>query len=519
LLYRSLLLVSVPPNTTNPYKSIKWHPTDPDVLALATKNEVHLVNVQRLYNMHGGDSISQSVLMSDAEIFPASSSGMSILGGMVPGGLKQEQQIAAFSFDPSQNALVTISQEGTLNMWSIGSQQPPSYQAQQSYNSYVQQNQTLLWTGEIPGDGAPSSLFFMDQGQGLIVGRKRNTIIQLVSPRSTIVQATVRFVHGNGVFGNGASIPDTPEFFAHLAYDPRIRCIWAASSHRSSLMSLRIAAPELSSKSGVDAPLHFEQILDFPILHPTISLGILVSSEGNDVEEMERGSSGMDVASGAVPTGPGGEMSMALVAYVIHSGGVDQVLIGKQDLEVASQAALAKLPPVQNPQSQVTRQESPSTLGGIVGATSMPNHPSGPRELTKKPQPTSAPAYTEPLPSFGTSAPSNVLPPPRNFGPMDTNTPQRPRTPTSDVDADLAENTTDVRPGEGGKRQGRRGKKGQNANHDRSSGQDSGFASDVSASILKEIQRVEDGIQNKISTVVTREFRDQRTCISSLSYD
>lgn len=529
-LSRSLLLVAVPPNPANPYKSIKWHPTDPDVLALSTTSEVHLINVQRLYHIHGGDSISQNVLVGDAEVFPATVDGFAnILATIV----QPDQQIAAFAFDQSHNALATISQEGTLNLWAVGAQPPPSYQ--NSYGGlpvYSQQSQQPMWSGKINGEGPPSSLFFMDQAQGVVVGRKRNTVIQLVGARSTNVQASVKFAYGNGVFGspagasanNAVGVTDDREFFAHLAYDPRIRCIWAASSHRSSLMALRVVPPN-SGKAGVETPLHFEQILDFPILHPTISLGILVSSDGNEVEEMERGSSGMDMTG----TGPGvgGEMPMALVAYVIHSGGVDQVLIGKQDLEAASQAALVKLPPVPNAQQmQPMRTESP--LGTNPPITNPANinasHPSGPREQMKKatPTPTAPPSvlpppvsYNEAPPSFGTSAPSAALSPGRNFGPMDTTSPVRPRSPVSDVDADLVENPVDARAGESSsKKSGRRGRdKKTHYNSDRGGMSDSGTSNlvhDASSNILKEIQKVDEGLQNKISVVVGKEFRDQR---------
>ncbi|KAG8820860.1 hypothetical protein FRC17_010001 [Serendipita sp. 399] len=527
----SLLLVSVPPSPTNPYKSIKWHPSDPDVLALATTSEVHLINVQRLYHAHTGDSISQHILTtSDAEILPA-----------IPGAIgvppnRPDLNIAAFAFDPSHNALATISQEGTINLWSVGSQQPPSYQAQASYSQHLNyQEPQLLWSGKVSGEGAPSSLFFMDQSQGVIVGRKRNTIIQLVTPQSTNVQATVKFVFGNGVFGSAnptSNAHDDREFFAHLAYDPRIRCVWAASSHRASLMALRIAPPDLLAKPGVEAPLHFEQILDFPILHPTISLGILVSSDGNEVEEMERGSSGMDGSGGAVvPTGPGGEMSMALVAYVIHAGGVDQVLIGKQDLETASQAALVKLP-IQSPvlPAQQPRQDSPSLIPPPAppAAVAPPsnsnpspaNHPNGPREPKK---PSAAHTWYDPTPQsvFPPPPPAAMptLSPGRNFGPMDSNSPQRPRSPVSEVEGETPETAeaSSSRPGEvGGGRKNRRGKKwgpGPTAfPPDRGNTSDvaSGIATDASAGILREIQKVEDGIQSKLSTVIGKEFKDQQ---------
>jgi hypothetical protein len=120
-------------------------------------------------------------------------------------------------------------------------------------------------------------------------------------------------------------------------------------------MALRIISPN-TPRQGVETPLHFEWILDFPILHPTISLGILASSDGDKVEEIERDSSGMDITGGTGPTGPSGEMPMALVAYVIHFGGVNQVLIGKQDLESASQTARHAEPSTSTPPTRIHTQ-------------------------------------------------------------------------------------------------------------------------------------------------------------------
>lgn len=242
------------------------------------------------------------------------------------------------------------------------------------------------------------------------MGRKRNTIVQLVADMTTSVQATVRFTLGN---------EDDRDFFAHLAYDPRIRSVWVASSHRSSLMALRIQqhnATEFPGLIGVGnrdgtqvIPLQFDQFLDFPILHPAISLGILVpDGNGSGVQEMERGP-GVDPRTSAWPVGGphtgDGEISMALVAYVIHSGGVDQVLIGSNDLEAAAQAAPVKLPPVQtaqaysamqsaqshqefrgypNPGGVPTSKQNPSTNTGRGGATS-PQRPRSPLSDMEEP--------------------------------------------------------------------------------------------------------------------------------------
>jgi hypothetical protein len=250
----SLLLVSVPPIESHPYKSVKWDPSNPDVLAIATQNEIHLINTKDLFARYGSDSISQNTLLETADVFTLPSSST----------------IAAFAFDPVHNALATLSSDSVLTMWSVADQQN-------------------VWSGKVNGEGQPSSLFFVESG--VIIGRKRNTVMQLLPNSSTNVLATLRFT-------TSEAIQDEKEFFSHIAYDSRLKILWAANSHRSSLMALRI---NHEATSMLPAP-SFEQVLDFPILHPTISLGIL-SPEAYDLEEMERAN---QVSTNGAATGPTG---------------------------------------------------------------------------------------------------------------------------------------------------------------------------------------------------------------------
>jgi hypothetical protein len=201
-------------------------------------------------------------------------------------------------------------------------------------------NQQSFWSGKVNGEGPPSSLFFVESG--VIIGRKRNTVVQLLPNSSTNVLATLRFT-------TSEAIQDEKEFFSHIAYDSRLKILWAANSHRSSLMALKI---NHEATSTLAAP-SFEQVLDFPILHPTISLGIL-SPEAYELEELERAK---EVSTNGTGTGPTGAMmesiptsgQVALIAYVIHTGGVDQILMEKRDLDLAISSAQAKLPPSSSP--------------------------------------------------------------------------------------------------------------------------------------------------------------------------
>jgi hypothetical protein len=297
----SLLLVSVPPIESHPYKSIKWDPSNPDVLAIATQNEIHLITTKDLFARYGSESISQSTLLETADVFTVPSSST----------------IAAFAFDPARNALATLSSDSVLTMWNLA-------------------NQLSFWSGKVNGEGQPSSMFFVESG--VIIGRKRNTVVQLLPNSSTNVLATLRFTMSE-------AIQDEKDFFSHIAYDSRLKILWAANSHRSSLMALKI---NHEATSTLAAP-SFEQVLDFPILHPTISLGIL-SPEAYELEELERAK---EVSTNGTVAGPTGAMmesippsgQVALIAYVIHTGGVDQILMEKRDLDLAMSSVQTKLPP------------------------------------------------------------------------------------------------------------------------------------------------------------------------------
>lgn len=39
-------------------KSVKWHPKQPDTLAVASENRVHLVNVDEVFKIYQGDALS-----------------------------------------------------------------------------------------------------------------------------------------------------------------------------------------------------------------------------------------------------------------------------------------------------------------------------------------------------------------------------------------------------------------------------------------------------------------------------
>jgi len=441
----SLLLVSVPPIESHPYKNVKWDPSNPNVLAIATQNEIHLINTKDLFARYGSESISQSTLLETADVFTVPNSST----------------IAAFAFDPARNALATLSSDSVLTVWNLV-------------------NQQSLWSGKITGEGQPSSLFFVESG--VIIGRKRNTVVQLLPNSSTNAVATLRFT-------TSEAIQDEKDFFSHIAYDSRLKILWAANSHRSSLMALKI---NHEATSTLAAP-GFEQVLDFPILHSTISLGIL-SPEAYEIEELERAKVVSTNGTTAGPTGAVMESiptsgQVALIAYVIHTGGVDQILMDKRDLDLAVSSAQAKLPPSSSPTPAATLA------------------------------PTNGPALGK-----------------RAVSPM------RARSPLTDVEVEGGvETMLDPKEQRKGKNRNRKGDKQQHQQHQQhhqsqqhqqqqpvsapvpaptvtssseasaSLGSAGAASSSDGGSILREIHKIEESLQSRISAVMSKEFREHRT--------
>ncbi|KAJ2968247.1 hypothetical protein NUW54_g13272 [Trametes sanguinea] len=130
----------VPP-MPNLFMAVKWHPQQPDLVAVASDTNLYLINIADAAHAFGGEPISQGELHRVGQIFSVPS------------------PIVAFDFDVPRNALATISEDSTLTMWNIRDKLP-------------------FWSHKIRGDDLPSSLTFVDGG--VIVGRKKGTIFQLL---------------------------------------------------------------------------------------------------------------------------------------------------------------------------------------------------------------------------------------------------------------------------------------------------------------------------------------------------
>lgn len=221
------------------------------------------------------------------------------------------QPLVAFDFDVLHYALATISEDSTLTIWNIHDKLP--------YSNH-----------KIRGEDIPSSLTFVDGG--IVVGRKNGTIIQLLSMTTKHILSTVKFINGN---------TEDNDMFGHFSYDSRIQTLWVANCRRDSMLAFKINL-ESTVVGGEEAVRgYFDQVLEFAGPKPTIHFVILTADADPNGEEAHAAC----IAAKVPPC------ELALVAFSVHSSGVDQILIRKEWLDTALMSAPSKFPPFALPQS------------------------------------------------------------------------------------------------------------------------------------------------------------------------
>jgi hypothetical protein len=214
------------------------------------------------------------------------------------------KHLIAFDFDVLHYALATISEDSTLTLWNIPDKSP-------------------FWNHKVRGDDVPSSITFVDDG--IVIGRKNGTVFQLLSVVSKNVLATIKFVNGP---------QEDTDMFGHVNYDSRVQTLWVANSRRDSLIACKIGFDGSPSASGEVKGAYFEQVVEFCGPKPTIHFVILSADADPTGEEAH-------AACVAAKVPPG---ELALVAFSVHSTGVDQILIRKEWFESALMATAAKYP-------------------------------------------------------------------------------------------------------------------------------------------------------------------------------
>ena len=226
--------------------------------------------------------------------------------------------MVAFDFDVLHHALATISEDSTLTIWNIHDRLPYT-------------------TDKIRGEDMPSSLTFVDGG--IVVGRRNGTIFQLLSITTKHVLSTIKFINGN---------QEDPEMFGHVSYDSRIQTLWVANCRRESMIAFRINL-ESTVIGGEEAMRGgFDQAVEFSGPKPTIHFVILTADADPNGDEAH-------AACVAAKLPPG---ELALVAFSVHSSGVDQVLIRREWFDSALALANAKLPSHELPPTVQTVSDS-----------------------------------------------------------------------------------------------------------------------------------------------------------------
>ncbi|KAJ7273234.1 hypothetical protein C8J57DRAFT_1317219 [Mycena rebaudengoi] len=265
--------------------SVKWHPKEPDTLAVASQSKVYLIDLTNTHNLRS-QPIPQSDLHHISQAFSIPS------------------PLVAFDFDILHYALATISEDSSLIIWNIHDKLPYT-------------------THKIRGEDVPSSLTYVDGG--IVVGRKNGTIFQLLSMTSKSVLSTIKFVNGN---------QEDPDMFGHISYDSRIQTLWVANCRRDSLIALKVHL-ESTMVGGEEAIRgYIDQVVEFAGPKPTIHFVILTADADPNGDEAH-------AACVAAKLPPG---ELALVAFSVHSSGVDQILIRKEWFDNALSSVPSKFP-------------------------------------------------------------------------------------------------------------------------------------------------------------------------------
>ncbi|TFK42749.1 hypothetical protein BDQ12DRAFT_676749 [Crucibulum laeve] len=288
------LLLCVPP-TSGPdaLHSVKWHPKDPDTLAVASDNKICVIDLENTRALHGEQPLPHSDLHHIGQIYNVLS------------------PVVAFDFDVLRYALATISEDSTLTIWNIQDRLPYA-------------------THKVRGEDTPSSLTFVDGG--LVVGRRKGTIFQLLSMTTKAVLSTVKFVNGN---------QEDPDMFGHVSYDSRIQTLWVANNRRDSMIAFKINLEPYFVGGEESVRGYFDQVAEFAGPKPTIHFVILSADADPHGDEAH-------AACVAAKVPPG---ELALVAFSVHSSGVDQILIRKEWFDSALATAPSKFPAYALPQA------------------------------------------------------------------------------------------------------------------------------------------------------------------------
>ncbi|KAG6879599.1 hypothetical protein C0992_000879 [Termitomyces sp. T32_za158] len=280
------VLLCVQPSSDDGIHAVKWHPKDPNTLAVASENKLYVIDLATAHSQYRDEAITLQSLTHISQTFTVSS------------------RLVSFDFDVLHYALATITVDSTLTIWNMHDQLPFS-------------------THNIRGEDLPSSLILVDGG--IIIGRKNGTVFQLLSQSTKQVLSTIKFVNTH---------QEDFEMFGHASYDAKIHTLWVANNRRESVIAVRINL-ESSIVNGEEAIRGgFDQIVEFSGPKPSVHFVILTAE--SDLSGKEANAA---CIAAKIPLG-----DLALLAFNVHSSGVDQILIRKEWYESALATTPNKLP-------------------------------------------------------------------------------------------------------------------------------------------------------------------------------
>ena len=65
----TIALCVLPPQDYEPLRSVKWHPQQPDLVAVASDTNIYFINIADAVHMFGGEPIPQTELHRVGQIF------------------------------------------------------------------------------------------------------------------------------------------------------------------------------------------------------------------------------------------------------------------------------------------------------------------------------------------------------------------------------------------------------------------------------------------------------------------
>ncbi|RUS21401.1 hypothetical protein BC937DRAFT_92796 [Endogone sp. FLAS-F59071] len=275
--------LSIDASSSSRFRRVTWHPTDPDVLAVATDREIWIVN---LGSVLAG---REDAVVDETE---AIEKGVVKLEGY-------EEPVNDLVFSPDGTVLATAGADGLIHLWLISYTAPPTL-----LTTFATDPATFVAFAD--GSLGPST-YLSASVRYLITGHDRNRVLKLWSLRDPASGPlhSLAFVpppspkNSLGAAGPSAS-PSPPSsrneipMFNLAAFDRPAGCVVVANSARASLFAVHLQVGVQESSVGSTAEVigsapgttpedsgQFDYIVEVPVKQPITSV-CLVSEETSE---------------------------------------------------------------------------------------------------------------------------------------------------------------------------------------------------------------------------------------------